>query len=239
MNHERWREGRLSTGFIAEEFPQGFVLDPPQGAIARDVAAVAIAVDQALNRRKQEITGRMGRWRASEFAEERSVRIGDTAFVATVSPQGDEIVISFSAPDAKKLRLASSWLPGEPAWLGTIDGRAVAMQLRPVPNGFRISHAGTQVDALVYTRREAELAAMMPEVKATGLGNALTCPMPGLVKAISVKPGQDVKAGETLCIVEAMKMENVLRAERDAKIAKIRVKEGDTLAVDDVIMEFA
>jgi propionyl-CoA carboxylase alpha chain len=239
MNHERWREGRLSTGFIAEEFPQGFVLDPPEGAIARDVAAVAIAVDQALNRRKQEITGRMGRWRASEFAEERSVRIGHTDFVATVSPQGDETVISFSAPDPKRLRLASAWLPGEPAWLGTIDGRAVAMQLRPVLNGFRVSHAGTEIDARVYTRREAELAAMMPEVKVTGAGNALTCPMPGLVKAISVKPGQEVKAGETLCIVEAMKMENVLRAERDAKIAKIRVKEGDTLAVDDVIMEFA
>jgi propionyl-CoA carboxylase alpha chain len=139
----------------------------------------------------------------------------------------------------KVLRLTSNWRPGEPAWLGTIGGHAVAMQLRPLLNGVRIAHAGTLVDARVYTRREAELAAMMPEVKVAGAGTALTCPMPGLVKAISVRPGQEVKAGENLCIVEAMKMENVLRAERDAKVTTIRVKEGDTLAVDDVIMEFA
>jgi propionyl-CoA carboxylase alpha chain len=103
----------------------------------------------------------------------------------------------------------------------------------------RITHAGTEVDALVYTRREAELAAMMPKAQVSGAGSALTCPMPGLVKVIAVKPGQEVKAGDTLCIVEAMKMENVLRAERDAKVAAILVKEGDTLAVDAVIMEFA
>ena len=80
---------------------------------------------------------------------------------------------------------------------------------------------------------------MMPKAKAAGVGTALTCPMPGLVKAIFVKTGQEVKGGDMLCIVEAMKMENVLRAERDAKVAAIRVKEGDTLAVDAVIMEFA
>ncbi len=239
MNHERWRDGRLSTGFIAEEFPQGFALVPPQGERAREVAAVAIAVDHALNRRKQAISGRMHAWRSAEFAAERVVRIGEAAFAACVSAAGDESVVSFSAPREGTIRLSSGWRPGERAWLGTIEGRAVAMQLRPILNGFRIGHAGTEADALVYTRREAELAAMMPAVKAAGAGTALTCPMPGLVKMIAVKQGQEVKAGETLCIVEAMKMENALPAERDAKVAKIHVKEGDTLAVDAVIMEFA
>ncbi|MFI4994370.1 MAG: acetyl-CoA carboxylase biotin carboxylase subunit [Hyphomicrobiales bacterium] len=239
MNHPRWREGRLSTGFIAEEFPQGFGLAPPEGERAREVAAVAIAVDHALNLRKHEISGRMGNWRIAEFAAERRVRIGDQTFEARVAIEGEDMVVSFAAPGIARFRLSSSWRPGEPSWLGTIDGRAVAMQLRPILNGLSIAHAGTQAGVLVYAPREAELAAMMPLKQAAGPGTALTCPMPGLVKAISVKPGQEVKAGETLCIVEAMKMENVLRAERDAKVKTIRVKEGDTLAVDAVIMEFA
>jgi propionyl-CoA carboxylase alpha chain len=239
MHHPRWREGRLSTGFIAEEFPQGFALTPPQGERAREVAAVAIAVDHALNRRKQQVSGRMRHWRFAEFAAERLVRIGDVDHVATIAEAGDGTVVAFLAPSPAKVTLSSAWRPGEPSWLGTIEGRPAAMQLRPIANGFIITHAGTRVSARVYTRREAELAAMMPKAKAAGVGTALTCPMPGLVKAIFVKTGQEVKGGDMLCIVEAMKMENVLRAERDAKVAAIRVKEGDTLAVDAVIMEFA
>jgi propionyl-CoA carboxylase alpha chain len=238
MHNERWREGRLSTGFIAEEFPKGFALKPPEGERAREVAAVAVAIDAALNRRRQEISGRMGRWRNAEFAAERLVRIGDATFTAKAAVQGEETAISFLDPQCPRLGLSSGWRPGESVWLGTIDGRAVAMQLRPILNGLRITHAGTEVEARVHTRLEAKLAAMMPKIEAAGAGRALTCPMPGLVRAISVKPGQEVKAGDTLCIVEAMKMENVLRAERDAKVAAIRVKEGDTLAVDAVIMEF-
>ncbi len=115
----------------------------------------------------------------------------------------------------------------------------IAVQVRPILNGLSLSHAGTAADARVYTRREVELAALMPERAVADTGKQLLCPMPGLVKSIAVREGQDVKAGEPLCIVEAMKMENVLRAERDATIAKIRAKEGDSLAVDAVIMEFA
>jgi propionyl-CoA carboxylase alpha chain len=111
--------------------------------------------------------------------------------------------------------------------------------VRPILNGFALSHGGVSVEARVYTRREAELAALMPKKNAADTSKALLCPMPGLVKAILVAEGQEAKAGEPLCIVEAMKMENVLRAERDAVVKKIVVKEGDSLAVDAVIMEFA
>jgi propionyl-CoA carboxylase alpha chain len=181
----------------------------------------------------------MSRWRDAEFALERVVRLGEAEYAAEASAKGDESVVSFASPEPRELRLSSAWRTGEASWVGSIDGRLVAMQLRPILNGLRIVHAGRQADARVFTRREAELAALMPKIAAAGAGTALTCPMPGLVKAISVKEGQDVKAGEPLCIVEAMKMENVLRAERDAKVKAIRVKEGDTLAVDAVIMEFA
>jgi propionyl-CoA carboxylase alpha chain len=113
------------------------------------------------------------------------------------------------------------------------------VQARPILNGYALSHAGVAVDARVYTRREAALAALMIERKGVDGSRFLLCPMPGLVKAIAVKVGQEVKAGEQLCIIEAMKMENVLNAERDATIKAILCKEGDSLAVDAVIMEFA
>ncbi|MBV8964484.1 MAG: acetyl/propionyl/methylcrotonyl-CoA carboxylase subunit alpha [Hyphomicrobiales bacterium] len=238
MRRPRWRAGQLSTGFIAEEFPKGFALIPPSGAAARAVAAVAIALDALANARKRKIAGQMSGWRGAEFATERVVKVGDEEFVAAVRQEGEDTIVSFSAPQPATMRVASSWHPGEPSFIGTLNGEAVAMQLRPILNGMAISHAGAEVEALVYTRREAELAAMMPLKPAAGPGTALRCPMPGLVKSIAVKPGQEVKAGEMLCIVEAMKMENVLRAERDAVVKALRVKEGDTLAVDAVIMEF-
>ena len=135
--------------------------------------------------------------------------------------------------------LVSSWKPGDPVWSGLIDGQSVAVQVRPVANGFVLAHRGVEARAFVYTEREAAAARLMPVKKPPDTGKWLLCPMPGLVRSIEVKEGQEVKAGETLAVVEAMKMENVLRAERDATVKAIKVKPGDSLAVDAVIMEFA
>ncbi len=153
-------------------------------------------------------------------------------------------LLRFGDGEHGRVPVASDWRPGEPVWTGTVGAGAagnvpIAVQVRPILNGVLLSHAGASVAARVYTRREAELAALMPEKTAAGAGKQLLCPMPGLVKAILVKAGQEVKAGEPLAIVEAMKMENVLRAERDVSIAKVMAKEGDLLAVDAVILEFA
>ncbi len=131
------------------------------------------------------------------------------------------------------------WKPGDPVWLGTIDDRPISVQVRPVLNGFDLSHRGVETRAYVYTEREAAAARLMPPKKAADSGKAVRCPMPGLVVSIAVSEGQEVKAGETLAVVEAMKMENVLRAERDGVVKAIRAKPGDSLAVDAVIMEFA
>ena len=124
-------------------------------------------------------------------------------------------------------------------WTGKVGGHAMAVQVRALLNGFQLSHGGAVAEARVYTRREADLAALMPEKLEADTGKTLLCPMPGLVKSILVKVGQEVKTGEPLCMVEAMKMENVLRAERDGVISKIHAREGDSLAVDAVILEFA
>jgi propionyl-CoA carboxylase alpha chain len=135
--------------------------------------------------------------------------------------------------------VSSPWQPGEALWCGTIDGRAVAVQVRPVLNGFALAHRGVDVTAYVYTEREAAAARLMPARRTADAGNVLRCPMPGLVISITVKEGTEVKAGETLAVVEAMKMENVLRAERDGVVKTVIAKPGDSLAVDAVIMEFA
>ncbi|MFN3483256.1 MAG: biotin/lipoyl-containing protein, partial [Rhabdaerophilum calidifontis] len=149
---------------------------------------------------------------------------------------GQGLTIAFAET---RLVLASDWKPGDPLWRGTIAGEAFAFQVTPIPNGVRLAQGGAAAEIRVYTRREAELAALMPEKTRADTSKALLCPMPGLVKSIAVSEGQEVKAGETLAIVEAMKMENVLRAERDVTIRALKSKPGDSLAVDAVIMEFA
>jgi len=140
---------------------------------------------------------------------------------------------------SETLEIASKWWPGEPVWSGMVRDRDVSVQVRPILNGFELSYRGVRVPARVYTEREAELAALMPVKAAADTSKVLLCPMPGLVKAIYVEAGQEVKAGDPLAVVEAMKMENTLRAERDGIVKLVNAKPGDSLAVDAVIMEFA
>jgi propionyl-CoA carboxylase alpha chain len=154
-----------------------------------------------------------------------------------VAPREGGLDVIFA--DARRMSVVSPWMPGQPVWRGEIDAKPVVAQVRPILNGFTLAHAGVVVEARVFTQREAALAALMLERKGADASRALLCPMPGLVKSIAVREGQEVKAGEPLCMVEAMKMENVLLAERDATVKKIVAKEGESLAVDAVIMEFA
>lgn len=189
-----------------------------------------------MNQRKRGVSAQMEGWRKVAFDRERVVQLGALQFEGAVTEQGGAVLVAL--PE-RTLSVVSDWVPGEPVWHGTLDGVKVAAQVRPILNGVSLGHAGAYAQARVYTRREAELAALMPEKAAADTGKVLLCPMPGLVKSIAVTQGQEVKAGEPLAMVEAMKMENVLRAEKDVTIAKILAKEGDSLAVDAVIMEFA
>jgi len=237
MQHPRWREGRLSTGFIAEEFPDGFHPLVAEGETERRLVVAATLIDHTLNQRKRHISGQMRDPEHMRFELKRVVAMGKSRVEVEIEPRQAEVAIVFA--DGRKVEVHSDWKPGDPLWRGTVDGADIAVQVRPILNGYALSHAGVAVDARVYTRREAELAALMIEHKGSDGSRFLLCPMPGLVKAIAVKVGQEVKAGEQLCIVEAMKMENVLLAERDATVKAILCKEGDSLAVDAVIMEFA
>jgi len=235
MQHPRWRAGKLSTAFIAEEFPHGFERTPPSGTVARTIASVAAAIDHMLGERKRRISGQLNS--AVTRERRRAIWLSGEELHADVAHGGDAITVAFE--DGNSYVLSSNWIPGMPVWSGTLDGAALAVHVRMIPNGFELAYRGTEVKAFVYTEREARYARLMPAKKLSGSEKAVRCPMPGLVVSIAVAEGQEVKTGETLAVVEAMKMENVLRAERDGIIKKIPVKQGDSVAVDAVIMEFA
>ena len=234
MVHPRWRAGRLSTGFIAEEFPRGFERVAPAGADARKIAAVAGAIDHVLGERKRKISGQSNPALTRE--RRRAICLGADELLADVEQDGEAIVVTFE--DGSRHVLRSGFAPGMPNWSGSIDGVPVSLHVRPILNGFELACRGTEAKVHVYTEREARYARLMPAKQLSQSEKSIRCPMPGLVVSIAVSEGQDVKAGEMLAVVEAMKMENILRAERDGIIGKIRVKPGDSVAVDAVIMEF-
>ncbi len=249
MAHPRWRSGKLSTGFIAEEFKDGFQNPAPEGESARMLAAVAVAIDHKLGSRKRLISGQLT-GRAVTRATSRRVWLDTREYTVDVIDEGAAPVETSLVPGAGEaslsvryagelIALKSSWKPGEPLWSGLVNGKPVAVQARPIPNGYLLSWRGAHARTQVYTEREANYARLMPVKVAADTGKKLLCPMPGLVKSIAVAVGQEVKAGETLAVVEAMKMENVLRAERDGTVKTLHAKPGDSLAVDAVIMEFA
>jgi propionyl-CoA carboxylase alpha subunit len=242
MQSPRWQEGELSTGFIAEEYPDGFQPRQPEGEELKIMAAVAAAIDHLNNARRREITHQMD-GSPVRFANDRVVVLGDTMQPVHVEgPLGGPINVKLFDDDDNVidiLELAAKWWPGDSVWSGVVRNRDVSVQVRPILNGYDLAYQGIHVPARVFTRREAELAAYMPVREAADTSKLLLCPMPGLVKAISVSVGDEVKAGDPLAIVEAMKMENILRAERDGTVSKINTGAGDSLAVDDVIMEFS
>src|SRR6266581_3193455 len=241
MFHPRWREGNLSTGFIAEEFPKGFAVRVPEGEVARRLAAVAAAIDHVLGERKRQISGQLT-GRLVQRERRRAVWLDRNEIGLDVVREDDFITVRFASADGTlglPHQLVSPWVPGDPVWQGSIDGHPVAMQVRPIPNGFRLGHQGFEVAVNVFTESEATAARLMPIAAAADTGKKLLCPMPGLVVSIAVAEGQEVKSGETLAVVEAMKMQNVLRAERDGTVKKIHAAAGATLAVDALILEFA
>ena len=249
MGHPRYRAGNLSTAFIAEEFPEGVHARPPQGDNALVLAAVAAAIDFELGARKRRISGQMT-GRDVQRATQRVVRLGDAEHRLVIARHGDGLKADFDDGTIVQAH-RPRWNPGDPIWSGMIEASVrsngkktdwqlpVTVQVRMTPNGFVLSYRDVETKAYVYTETEAAYARLMPVKKVADYGKKLLCPMPGLVMSIAVAEGQDVKVGETLAVVEAMKMENVLRAERDGKVKKILVAKGDSLAVDAVIMEFA
>ncbi|GFO83326.1 MAG: acetyl/propionyl-CoA carboxylase subunit alpha [Methyloceanibacter sp.] len=242
MRHERWRSGDISTKFIAEEFPDGFQAPVPEGRVRDVLAAVSASIDHLSNNRRRMITQQM-HGKPVCFSDVRLVNLGggdllrvkvegrDFPMVATLGGEGT------NEPD-RQVELASDWWFGEPVFEGTADGEEIAVQVRPILNGVLLIYQGVEVPVCVFTEREAEYLALMPVKEKPDMSKFLLCPMPGLVVSLAVEEGQEVSAGQTLCVVEAMKMENVLKSEVDGTVSKIHAAPGDSLNVDAIILEF-
>ncbi len=235
MDHPRFVDGAITTAFIAEEYPDGFQGVTLPDIALRRVAAAAAAMNRVAEIRRTRISGRLGNherqvgddWVVSLQGEEISVR---------VAADHDGATVHFA--DGTAHRVTSDWTPGQSLARLVVDGEAVVLKVGKIPGGFRIRTRGADLKVHVRTPRQAELALLMPEKAAPDTSKFLLCPMPGLIVKISVEPGQEVQEGQALATVEAMKMENILRAERRGVVKRVAAAPGASLKVDDVIMEF-
>jgi len=232
--HPRFIEGRLTTNFIAEEYPEGFsAADVPQDDPALAIATAA-AINTHLMNRAALLTGQVPSherqvpqdWVAVVNREETplSVTVVEAGYVVTIAGKNYEVL--------------SDWSAGQPLVNATINGQAMTFQQDKVRAGIRLFRRGAQIDVMICTPRAAELNRHMIEKVPPDLSRFLLSPMPGLLVKLKVKPGDEIKAGEELAVVEAMKMENSLRAEEDVVIAKVMADQGDSLVVDQPILEF-
>ncbi|WP_417694518.1 acetyl-CoA carboxylase biotin carboxylase subunit [Roseibium sp.] len=239
MGHPRWQAGTLTTNFIADEYPDGFQPPVPDDEARAVLAAVALSIGAIQRERLDHLPGRL-RAHSGAVREKWVVKL-DKSYVPVALLEGypgSPIEIDIAVDDKTPITLRADWRPGDALWQGTVGKRSVVVQVRPAEGGLRLDWQGYSVRARVMTPRIAELDALMPEKLPPDTSKMLLCPMPGLVVSIAVEEGQEVKAGEQLAVVEAMKMENVLRAERDCTVTAIKATPGDSLAVDAIIMEF-
>ncbi|MBV9862435.1 MAG: acetyl/propionyl/methylcrotonyl-CoA carboxylase subunit alpha [Alphaproteobacteria bacterium] len=232
---ERFRAGALSTDFIAQEFPDGF--GPPSGFVAADRVILAAAA-VARHRMEESAAAISGQLRDTPppLPTDATVLLDGTPHAVSVRPEGGAYAVTVEG--ATRIA-ATEWRPGDPLLSLRIDGHMATVQIEVLPgSAFRLVHGGVIRRAQVLSRRAAELLALMPEKKPADTSRQVLSPMPGLLTALVVSPGQEVKVGEPLAVMEAMKMENVLRAERDGRIGAVHAKPGDSLAVDQIILEF-
>lgn len=240
MEHPRWRSGNITTGFIAEEFPEGFHGVELGEQRTEKLAAVAVFINKLHADRAVLITGQLSH-RPRKLPSEWIVSIGDWSRRVTSESVAEGVEVTFLDERGGKLAehlVTSEWTPGQHVFVGKVDGQPIVVQLDRAKQCYRLTYRGASVAAVVSTPLAHRLALLMPEKVAADTSKFLLCPMPGLVKSIAVEVGQEVKMGDTLAVVEAMKMENILRAEKDCTVARIEAKAGDSLAVDAVIMEF-
>jgi propionyl-CoA carboxylase alpha chain len=231
----RFRAGTLSTDFLAEVFPAGFAPPADAGETDRVILIAAALIHRRIREQEAAIDGRLA-GAAAAIAAESIVLLGGRRRAVAVRADGGGYIAEL---DGGPVRVVMRWRPGEPLCELNLDGRDRVVQAEPLPGrAFRLAHRGVVRRVQVLSPRAAELLALMPEKKVPDSSRQLLSPMPGLLSAITVQAGQEIKAGEPLAIVEAMKMENVLRAERDGRVARIRANPGDSLAVDEVILEF-
>jgi len=234
LKSQRFKSGDISTKYIEEEYPDGFHGGSLSLGAWNIMIAVATTIHSCEVGRQSTISGKMNE-DASAFSETWQVQLEGEVQSANflMTQQGCDVITGGVVYNVETL-----WAPGTPVFSATINGEEINVEVEYLSDGYRLTYDGASEIVHVRNEREMALAALMPEKIPTDMSKYLLCPMPGLVVSIDVKEGDEVKAGQKLCVIEAMKMENVLSADNDGKISKISAQAGGSMAVDEIIMEF-
>ena len=234
MDHPKFVSGDITTAFIAEEYPEGFTgATLPDQELQRVIVAAA-AMHRVAEIRRTRITGRLDN-HERKVGENWVVFVGTEQYPVRIMADREGSTVSVGGRD---LRVESDWQPGQTLARMVVDGAPLVMKVDRITSGYRLRLRGADLRVQIRRPRAAELARLMPEKVAPDTSKFLLCPMPGLVVAINVAPGAEVQEGQALATVEAMKMENILRAERKGVVKSVNAEAGQSLRVDDVIMEF-
>ncbi|HCN31933.1 MAG TPA: acetyl/propionyl-CoA carboxylase subunit alpha, partial [Rhodobiaceae bacterium] len=208
----------------------GFEGAPLSSQQIKERAVIAFYMRSYVLDRASEISGAMPNYEAT-LPDAMAVQVEDRVFTARFDENG--IVL-----DDETFELESLWLPGDLFFEGKVNGQAISLAVDSMPEGYVLTSRGKAQKVFVRSLRAQELMVYMPEKRDGASSKELLCPMPGVVMSIDVEEGQEVKSGQALAVVEAMKMENILRAEKDATVKSVLVAAGDKLAVDDIMIEF-
>ena len=235
MDHHKFVKGDITTAFIQEEYPEGFTgVELPEDDLLR-IAASCAAMNRVAEIRRTKISGRM---------DNHERRVGDNWIVTLQDKKyelkifADQLGSTVQFKGGSKIRVEGIWTPGDQLAKMVVDDKKLIMKVGKITGGFRIRNRGADLVVLIRSKRQSELSRHMLEKDPPDTSKKLMCPMPGLIVKIDVEVGEEVQEGQALCTVEAMKMENILRAERHTRVKKINVKVGDSLAVDETILEF-
>ena len=235
MDHKKFVSGNITTAFIAEEFSEGFNGVDLNNDKIKHLAACAAAMNRVAEIRRTKVSGRMDN-HERRVGDDWVVQIDGKVFPVFVSADTAGANVKFE--DGTSIRVSGDWQPGKKLANMSANDNKLIIKIGKLTGGFRMRTRGADLRVLVRTPRQAELSKYMREKIPPDTSKLLLCPMPGLIVKIDVEVGQEVQEGQPLCTVEAMKMENILRAERKGLVAKINSNVGDSLAVDDVILEF-
>lgn len=235
MQHSRFLEGDITTAFIEEEFPDGFRGSQLKNDKLQMIAAASSAMHRLAEIRRTRISGRMDNHTRRVESDWVVVLAGLDFEINLI---GDKTGSNATFSDGTTLRVESDWTPGDTIAEFKINEELLSFKVDKIPSGFRFRCFGADLNVLVRNKRQYELSRYMKEKIAPDMSKFLLCPMPGMLVSMNVTVGDDVEQGQSLCVVEAMKMENVLRAEKKGKIKKINAKQGNSLSVDEVIVEF-
>ena len=235
MDHPKFVKGDMTTAFIAEEYPDGFAGVILEEAALKSIAASCAAMNRVAEIRRTKVSGRLDN-HERKVGDDWVVTLQGISFRVKIDadPKGSDVVFE----DGVSLRVSGDWTPGKTLADMTVNGETLVMKIGKISGGFRVRSRGADLKVHVRTPRQAELVRWMIEKLPPDTSRLLLCPMPGMIVKVDVAEGEEVQEGQALCTVEAMKMENILRAEKKCTVSQINVSAGESLSVDDVIMEF-